>query len=62
VTAKESAEFLLADMRRKYLHALNAETKETGLWLRGDPITAMILEQWIPQLEQIVQQMGETNE
>lgn len=42
---------LLADMRRKYLHARERESSSDGNWLKGDPITACILERWIPQVE-----------
>lgn len=40
---------LLADMRRKYLHAKSMGGDPS--WLKGEPITAQILERWIPQVE-----------
>ncbi len=45
-------EGLLADMRRKYLHAKAMHTD--GDWLSGNPITAQILESWIPIVERAV--------
>ncbi len=41
---------LLADMRRKYMHA-TARGNDPD-WLKGEPITAQILERWIPDVEQ----------
>lgn len=44
-----SADTLLADMRRKYLHA--RERMQDRNWLRSEPITVQILERWIPEVE-----------
>lgn len=49
---KERAEGLLADMRRKYLHAKAMEGNPD--WLKGEPLTARILEHWIPTVESLV--------
>ena len=42
---------LLADMRRKYQHALALNCDPS--WLKGEPLTAAILERWIPQVEAV---------
>lgn len=42
---------LLADMRRKYLHAKSMDGDPN--WLKGEPITAQILERWIPIVESL---------
>lgn len=52
-----SAKDLLADMRRKYLHAL--EKANDPDWLAGEPITAQLLENWIPQVEELDRQLTE---
>jgi hypothetical protein len=51
------SEELLADMRRKYMHA-KAKMVD-GDWLKGEPITAKILERWIPLVEGLQQQIYE---
>jgi hypothetical protein len=52
---KDEGFALLADMRRKYLHARDAESGiREGDWHKGEPITAAILERWIPQVEALV--------
>jgi hypothetical protein len=52
---KDEGFALLADMRRKYLHAREAENGiREGDWRKGEPITAAILERWIPQIEALV--------
>lgn len=45
----ETADSLLADMRRKYLHA-TALANDSD-WAKGKPITAMILARWLPIVE-----------
>lgn len=52
-TGSTEAQFMLADMRRKYRHAL--EKGRDKNWLAGEPITARILEHWIPIVERLVE-------
>jgi hypothetical protein len=50
---------LLVDMRRKYLHA-----KQMGNdpdWLKGEPITAQLLERWIPIAERAANEIERLN-
>lgn len=52
-TQNSDAQIMLADMRRKYIHAL--EKGRDKNWLAGEPITAWILEHWIPIVERLVE-------
>lgn len=55
-----SAETLLADMRRKYLHAKAVEELQhiPPSWLTGNAIASTILEQWIPEVEDLAKEIN----
>lgn len=55
-----TADQLLADMRRKYLHA--RERGDHPDWLKGEPITAQILERWIPEVEALQTEIARLRE
>jgi len=57
MSEQRSSDSLLADMRRKYLHA--RAKMVGGDWMKGEPITATILERWIPQVEDLQRRIHE---
>jgi hypothetical protein len=59
-TIKEQLAMVLADMRRKYLHAKAMGWGSQEKFLDGAPITTTILESWIPVIERTVDALNLT--
>ncbi len=47
---------VLADMRRKYMHARSLNLNPD--WLKGEPLTVQILERWIPDVEALAARLA----